>query len=76
MDSYSASGEIDNVENLKSVAAYIVSGLNDSVVPPKNQQAIKTIYENFEVPDIEYVEKNIDHTVPAGQPAEALEWIY
>ena len=47
MDSYSASGEIDNVENLKSVAAYIVSGLNDSVVPPKNQQAIKTIYENF-----------------------------
>ena len=76
MDSYSTSGTIDNTDNLKSVAAYIVSGLTDTTVPPKNQQAIKTIYENYEVPDIEYVEKNIGHTVPNGQPVEALEWLY
>ena len=75
MNTYSGQDKIDDTSNLSSVAAYIVSGLNDTTVPPKNQKAIESIYDNYSVTKT-YIEKSIGHTVPTGQPVEALEWLY
>ena len=76
IETYYPLGLIDNPANLSSRAAYIVSGENDTVVPTKNQEAIQMIYEEYLMSSLSYELKDIGHTVPAGQPVEALEWLY
>ena len=76
MDNYSAAGLIDDTSNLEDVAAYIVSGLQDQVVPPKNQEGIRLLYEHYGVERLSYIEKDIGHEVPQEQPVEALKWLY
>ena len=47
IDGYSASGDIDDTSNIANIAVVIVSGSDDTVVPPKNQEAVQLIYQNY-----------------------------
>ena len=76
MKDLSESGKIDKVSNLKSAATFIFSGLEDKVVPPKNQQAIREVYDHFKVGKLEYIEDDIGHQVPEGGAVDSLKWLY
>ena len=45
-------------------------------MPTKNQEAIQLIYDEFGMTSLTFQLKNIGHEVPAGQPVEAIEYIY
>ena len=65
IDGYSASGDIDDTSNIANIAAIIVSGSDDTIVPPKNQEAVQLIYQNYNAAsDTLTVLSGYGHSIP------------
>ena len=56
-----ALGEIDDIENLRERAVYIVSGLEDKTVPPHNLEACEATFKAFDTMYVYLDEKNSGH---------------
>ena len=52
---------IDPVVNLEDNAVMIISGSNDPVVPAKNQEAVKLIFENYSMQSLKLVSDDLGH---------------
>jgi len=69
-------GEIDDISNLKDRAVYILSGLQDTVVPPHNQLAVKQQFEHFDIGYIHIDERDATHAVDKDTPFVVLDNLY
>ena len=69
--------EIDDTSNLEERSFYIFSGGDtDELTPPRGQQALKIIYENYEVTKLTYVDEDVGHFIGRGHMIPGLKQIY
>ena len=54
-------GEIDDISNFANRAAYFVSGSNDKVLPPHNQEAARSTLEHFGMTMTEFETRSDGH---------------
>lgn len=67
---------IDDKNNLPERAAYVISGLNDPVVPPHNQEAVVRSLEELGVPDVILDERDSGHEWEVDAAHTMIEHIY
>ena len=77
IDALAAAGDIDPVSNLVDNAVIIISGADDPVVPAKNQEAIKLIFQNYDMQNLNFVDTgNTRHSSSPEYPNMILEYLY
>ena len=76
MEYYASLGEIDSLDNLTKVAAYLVGGTYDNIVPTLAVQAMSDLYSHYGVKKIEFLKKDIGHEMQGSDPIGGLKYLY
>ena len=69
-------GTIDNTDNLKNAAIYLVDGTEDPTIPLVAVDAINEFFTDEGVENIDYVKLPIKHDAKGSNPIDGIKYIY